>query len=93
MNDLLDHQIAEFYALTCDVAMPDWPGEIAFYQELAELATANGGSVLEVACGTGRVAIRLAQAGARFVRLDLSPHILAVARQKSAEAELPGSRR
>jgi ubiquinone/menaquinone biosynthesis C-methylase UbiE len=41
--------------------------------------------VLELACGTGRVAIRLAQAGAEVVGLDLSGDMLAVAREKSRE--------
>jgi SAM-dependent methyltransferase len=43
-----------------------------------------GGAVLEIACGTGRVALRLAQDGVHVVGLDLSPHMLEVARHKSA---------
>jgi SAM-dependent methyltransferase len=70
---------AELY----DLQVPDWPGEIAFYRELASQAAAAGGAVLEVACGTGRVAVRLAQDGARLVGLDISPEMLAVARAKS----------
>jgi SAM-dependent methyltransferase len=50
---------------------------------LAAEAQAQGGKVLELACGTGRVACRLAQEGASVVGLDLSPPMLDVAREKS----------
>ena len=73
----------EFYALTYDSVVADWPGEIAFYSGLAEAAYSQGQNVLEVACGTGRVAIRLAQAGCEITGLDHSPYMLAVARRKS----------
>jgi SAM-dependent methyltransferase len=66
-----------------DLQTPDWPGEIAFYRELAAEAAAMGGAVLEVACGTGRVAIRLAQDGVRLVGIDISQAMLDVARVRS----------
>lgn len=72
-----------FYAETYDAAVPDWPGEIGFYLDAAQWATARGEGVLELACGTGRVALRLAQAGAEVVGLDLSGDMLAVAGSKS----------
>ena len=74
----------DFYAETYDASVSDWDAEIDFYQELAARATARGGRVLEIACGTGRVAIRLALAGAAVVGFDLSPAMLEVARRKSA---------
>jgi ubiquinone/menaquinone biosynthesis C-methylase UbiE len=74
----------EFYAQTYDDSVPDWPGEMDFYREMAARAKSHGGTVLEIACGTGRVAIRLAQDGVNVVGLDLSAKMLAVARQKSA---------
>lgn len=49
---------ADFYVATYDVSVPDWPGEIQFYREMAAVAKSKGGGVLEVGCGTGRVAIR-----------------------------------
>jgi len=58
---------AEFYAQTYDASVPDWPAEIAFYREMATETKATGGSVLEIACGTGRVAIRLAHEGVNVV--------------------------
>ncbi len=87
MSQLADQRNVEFYAQTYDASVPDWPGEIAFYQEMAAAAQRKGGAVLEIACGTGRVAIRLARAGVNVVGLDLSPQMLAVAREKSAGFE------
>jgi ubiquinone/menaquinone biosynthesis C-methylase UbiE len=75
----------EFYAETYDDSVPDWPGEIDFYRALAAKARRDDGSVLEIACGTGRVAIRLAQDGAKVVGLDLSRKMIEVAKQKSKE--------
>lgn len=43
-----------------------------------------GGPVLDAACGTGRVAWRLAEAGLEVVGFDLSPHMLARAEAKRA---------
>ncbi len=65
----------EFYARTYDDSVPDWPGEMDFYQELTAEAKRWGQTVLEVACGTGRVAIRLAQKGVNVVGLDLKRHL------------------
>ena len=79
MNQSIEQRNAELY----DASVPNWPGEIDFYQDLAAEATAKGGAVLEVACGTGRVAVRLAHSGARVVGLDRSVAMLDVARQKS----------
>jgi len=47
--------------LTYDESVPDWPGEIDFYRELAAKLKSIGGNVLEVACGTAHMAIHLAQ--------------------------------
>jgi ubiquinone/menaquinone biosynthesis C-methylase UbiE len=74
----------EFYAQTYDDSVPDWPGEIDFYRALAAKVKSAGGSILEIACGTGRVAVRLAQDGVRVVGLDLSPEMIAIATKKSA---------
>jgi len=73
----------QFYAQTYDASVPDWPGEIDFYREMATEVKSNDGAVLEVACGTGRVAIRLVQEGVSIVGIDLSPAMLDVAREKS----------
>ena len=54
---------------------------------LAMLGLAPGSKVLDLCCGQGRHAIRMAQAGLQVTGLDLSPTLLAVARQ---EAEATG---
>jgi SAM-dependent methyltransferase len=83
MSPSSDQQVAEFYAQTYDESVPDWPGEIEFYQELASEVKRKSEGLLEIACGTGRVAIRLAQNGPYTVGLDLSPKMLEVAKEKS----------
>ncbi len=77
-------------ALFYDETVADWPGEIDFYQELAAQAKVKGQAVLEIACGTGRVAARLAKNGARVTGMDLSPEMLDIARQKTRD--LPNAR-
>jgi len=51
-----------------------------------DLAAVEGGRVLEVACGSGRVLVPLARAGHPVVGVDASPHMLALARDKLAAA-------
>lgn len=70
---------AELY----DISVPDWDGEIDFYRELAHEARARNQAVLEVACGTGRVTLRLARDGMDIVGADLDEEMLRVARRKS----------
>jgi ubiquinone/menaquinone biosynthesis C-methylase UbiE len=78
----------QFYAETYDVTMVDWPGEIDFYRQLvAEEVEPGQGVVLDIACGTGRIGLRLAEAGTSVVGLDRSPDMLAVARRKSLHAD------
>jgi ubiquinone/menaquinone biosynthesis C-methylase UbiE len=83
MAEFSTERVREFYAETYDTVVPDWPGEIDFYRELAAETHAKDQTILEVACGTGRIAIRLAQEGFDVVGLDFSPAMLAVAREKS----------
>jgi SAM-dependent methyltransferase len=52
---------------------------------LNRLAIAPGHDVLDVATGTGNVALRAAAAGARVVGLDLAPELFAAARRREAE--------
>jgi SAM-dependent methyltransferase len=53
--------------------------DVSFFVEAASKA---GSPVLELGCGTGRVLIPIARAGIDIVGLDLSPHMLAVCRQR-----------
>ena len=54
-------------------------GDVAFYVAQARAA---GSPVLEIACGTGRITIPVAEAGCEVVGLDLSPAMLAQFRAK-----------
>src|SRR5215510_10419264 len=57
--------------------------DIPFFVEEAKRAA---GPVLELACGTGRLAIPIVQSGVEIVGLDLSPSMLAHARTKAKAA-------
>lgn len=57
-------------------------GDVAFYIEEAKKSQ---GRVLELACGTGRVTIPLALAGLEVVGVDLSEHMLDIAKEKLSE--------
>lgn len=63
-------------------------GDVEFYRDLALEAD---GLTVELGVGTGRIAIPSVAAGARVLGLDLSREMLAICRQKAAEAGL-GSR-
>jgi ubiquinone/menaquinone biosynthesis C-methylase UbiE len=55
---------------------------VAFHEHLAHKL---GGPVLEIACGTGRIALPLAQAGLNVMGVDRSEAMLAIARRKVAK--------
>jgi SAM-dependent methyltransferase len=80
---------AALYADLYDASGVGWPGELDFYRALAAAATARGEAVLEVACGTGRVALALARAGDRVTGFDRSPEMLRVARAKTGASPNP----
>lgn len=58
--------------------------DVEFYLGLGQQ---SAGPVLELACGTGRVALPLARAGVKTTGLDISPHMLAAAERKAAAEE------
>jgi SAM-dependent methyltransferase len=66
-----------------DALLGDQTADVEFYLSLGREAK---GKVLEIACGTGRITIPLAKAGADIRGLDLSPSMLARAKEK-ADAE------
>ncbi|MSQ22220.1 MAG: class I SAM-dependent methyltransferase [Dehalococcoidia bacterium] len=57
-----------------------------------EEAKASAGPVLELGCGTGRVAVPIAQAGIRLVGLDSSAAMLRLARAKARKLRLGADR-
>ena len=52
---------------------------------LARIGIAPGHEVLDVATGTGNVALRAAKAGARVTGLDLTPELFETARRRASE--------
>lgn len=83
MTEFKDDAVRQFYAQIYDTVMEDWPGEIKFYQDLASKYVKPDQAVLELACGTGRIALRLAESGNRVVGLDSSPDMIRVVHEKS----------
>src|SRR5262245_10926748 len=76
------HEYERILARTYDPvyeAARDPSGDVAFY---VEQARENGGPVLELGCGTGRVLLPTAQLGLSCVGLDASEEMLAVLREK-----------
>jgi len=61
--------------------------DVAFWQRLA---AAQEGTVLELGCGTGRIAIPVARAGAQIVGIDRSEEMLSRARRRITRARLAG---
>jgi SAM-dependent methyltransferase len=61
-------------AIWHDVECGSYAADLPLWEELAERC---GGPVLELGCGTGRVALHLARRGHEVVGLDSDPHLLA----------------
>jgi SAM-dependent methyltransferase len=70
-------------------ALYDWYDEYPFDLEMwRTLCRDAQGPILDLACGTGRVAVELARAGHQVVGLDVSPAMVARAKKKlEREAE------
>jgi SAM-dependent methyltransferase len=58
-----------------DVECGGYAADLSLWEELAER---GGGPVLELGCGTGRVALHLARRGHEVTGLDIEPELLAV---------------
>jgi SAM-dependent methyltransferase len=76
-------QIASFY----DPWSRSVTEDVAFY---VDEAVAAGGPVVELAVGTGRIAVPIAQAGVDVIGVDSSPGMLAVAREAARKAGVSG---
>lgn len=59
--------------------------DVGFY---VERALASGGPVVELAVGTGRIAVPIAEAGVDVIGVDSSPEMLAVARKTAESARV-----
>lgn len=81
-----DHPEAEVFDRFARYYDDDYRDYEADIDAILELANEQGGAVVELGCGTGRVLLPLAQMGARVTGIDLSPALLAVARRKLTAA-------
>ena len=78
------HELAFSYdRLTNDV---DYNATVDFYYEILAGEGLNPRTAVDLACGTGSVALLLAQKGLQVTAVDMSWEMLTVAQQKSAEA-------
>ena len=64
-----------------DVECGGYEEDLPLWEKLAEEA---GGPVLELGCGSGRVALHLARRGHEVAGIDLDPELLAAARERGA---------
>jgi SAM-dependent methyltransferase len=78
-------ELARFY----DLDLQDDPGDLDLYRALADRAD---GPILELAAGSGRLAVPLARAGHEVTAIDIDPGMLARARRRASEAGLADGR-
>jgi ubiquinone/menaquinone biosynthesis C-methylase UbiE len=71
--------------------MKDVPydGWVRFIERQSERYGIAGRKILDLACGTGELSLRLAQSGYEVTGVDLSEDMLAVAREKAEKSKLP----
>lgn len=69
-----------------DVECGSYTADFALWHELAR---ERGGPVLDIGCGTGRVALELAAAGHRVIGIDAGPTLTAALNRRAAAAGLP----
>lgn len=72
--------------LTNDV---DYRSTVAFYREILKREGVKPRTAVDLACGTGSVALLLAQTGMEVIGVDLSEEMLTVAAGKAQELENP----
>ncbi len=83
---MIDHDNLEEFSDPANYDMEDTSDTgIAFY---AALAQETGGSVFEIACGTGRVSIPIGRLGFSVTGLDIVPGMIEQARGKSADLHM-----
>jgi SAM-dependent methyltransferase len=78
-SDALAAAVARLY----DLDLSEEPGDVELYLALAQR---TGGPIVELAVGTGRIAVPLASEGYRVVGVDLDAAMLARARARIAAA-------
>lgn len=79
------HALAASYdRLTNDV---DYEAIVAFYHEILKKEGLRPRTAVDLACGTGSVALILARMGYRVIGVDMSEEMLTVAQQRACEKE------
>ena len=80
------HALAQSYdRLTNDV---DYGSTVDFYYEILKREKMHPRTAVDLACGTGSVALLLAQRGLQVTAVDMSWEMLMVAQQKAADADV-----
>ena len=80
------HELAACYdRLTNDV---DYRAVVEFYKEILARENLHPTTALDLACGTGSVALLLAREGLKVTAVDMSSEMLCVAAQKAQEQNL-----
>ncbi|HYQ77977.1 MAG TPA: class I SAM-dependent methyltransferase [Solirubrobacterales bacterium] len=74
-------------AIWHDVECGAYAADLPLWEELAERC---GSPVLELGCGTGRVALHLARRGHEVIGLDSDPELLAVLRERASDIRHSG---
>ena len=77
---------ASYDRLTNDV---DYKAIVAFYEAILEREGVRPGSAVDLACGTGSVALLLAEKLERVIGVDMSEDMLTVAYERAMEREEP----
>jgi SAM-dependent methyltransferase len=77
-DNLEDFRDAETYDLQDEGYYDDYP-------LTEQWARSLGGPLLDLACGTGRMALRMAALGYQVTGVDITPEMIARARQKAAQ--------
>ena len=80
------HELAFSYdRLTSDV---DYDATVDFYFQILDAEKLQPRTAVDLACGTGSVALRLANRGLQVTAVDMSWEMLMVAQQKALEADV-----
>jgi ubiquinone/menaquinone biosynthesis C-methylase UbiE len=86
-TNVYDHVFAPMYESWVSLLSKGMNDEQFYLEE----ASGTGGPVLDLGCGTGRIALPLAEAGISVIGLDIAPAMVEVARrralQQSAEVQ------
>ena len=72
--------------LTNDV---DYEAVVAFYRQILQAEGVQPRTVVDLACGTGSVALLLARQGLQVTAVDMSEDMLCIAAQKAQELDVP----